>query len=286
MASPSHGVEAAKLPEDVLPTEMQVFQYYLYLKKVNTESGEWPSVGMSMQAKMKCILPDIVYVWNKSGIPHFLDSKNGEEKLRNLLSRICNLVHKKGFQKEKFEKLFDVAMCQCSSDDCTCKLEAQVPVDWRAFLQDQRSDRKMLGYLNSTKLSLRSSTQRAAEDLKRKEEQKARLERKEERQSKRLKQEEKSREETERLFSKVALSEVERQDGVGGGDEEWEDQDEAVEGEGEVKHLRNLMQLPNFARACDRFKISDRAAAFLGSALLLDYGIIKVGDTFHVIDPS
>ena len=114
------------------------------------------------------------------------------------------------------------------------------------------------------------------------------MERKEERQSKRLKQEERSREETERLFSKVVLSEVERQDGVGGGDEdqEWVDEEEAAEGEGKVKQLRNLMQLPNFARACDRFKISDRAAAFLGSALLLDYGIIKVGDTFHVIDPS
>merc|ERR1711949_116920 len=106
----------------------------------------------------------------------------------------------------------------------------------------------MVGYLNSTKLSLRSSTQRAAEDLKRKEEQKARLERKEERQSKRLKQEERNREETERLFSKVVLSEVERQDGVGGDeDQEWVDEEEAAEGEGEVKHLRNLMQLPNFA---------------------------------------
>ena len=287
MASPSSDVEAAKLPEDVLPTEMQVFQYYLYLKKVNTESKEWP-VGISMHAKVKCIIPDIAYVWNKSGIPHTLEGRKGEVKVERLISRILELQHKKGFEKEKFDKLFDVAKCQCSSDSCVCKPEAQVPVDWRVFLQDQRSERKMVGYLNSTKLSLRSSTQRAAEDLKRKEEQKARLERKEERQSKRLKQEERSREETERLFSKVVLSEVERQDGVGGGDEdqEWVDEEEAAEGEGEVKQLRNLMQLPNFARACDRFKISDRAAAFLGSALLLDYGIIKVGDTFHVIDPS
>ena len=232
MASPSSDVEAAKLPEDVLPTEMQVFQYYLYLKKVNTESKEWP-VGISMHAKVKCILPDIAYVWNKSGIPHTLEGRKGEVKVERLISRILELQHKKGFEKEKFDKLFDVAKCQCSSDSCVCKPEAQVPVDWRVFLQDQRSERKMVGYLNSTKLSLRSSTQRAAEDLKRKEEQKARLERKEERQSKRLKQEERNREETERLFSKVVLSEVERQDGVGGGDEdqEWVDEEEAAEGD-------------------------------------------------------
>ena len=47
MASPSSDVEAAKLPEDVLPTEMQVFQYYLYLKKVNT--AQWAKSGFFVQ---------------------------------------------------------------------------------------------------------------------------------------------------------------------------------------------------------------------------------------------
>ena len=157
MASSSNGVEAAKLPDDMLPTEMQVFQHYLYLKKVNTDSKEWP-VGMSMTAKVKYILPDIAHVWNKSGIPHTLEGLAGVVRVQKLISRVSNLLQKKAFEKEKFDKLFDVAKCQCSSDSCVCKPEAKVPVDWRAFLQDQRTERKMVGYLNSTKLSLRSST--------------------------------------------------------------------------------------------------------------------------------
>ena len=184
MASPSSEIEAAKLPEDVLPTEMQVFQHYLYQKKVKMESKEWNRF-MPLSVKAKTVFEDVAYVWNKSGIPHSLEGWKGELRVERLLSKM-NV--KKEFTKQKFDTLFDVALCQCSSGPCSCNSEAQVPVDWRVFLQDQRTDRKMSGYLNSTKLSLRSSTQRAADDLKRKEEQKARLERKEERQSKRLKQ--------------------------------------------------------------------------------------------------
>ena len=94
MASQSSDVEAKQLPEDVLPTEMQVFQYYLHLKKVNTESKEWP-VGIPMHAKVKCILPDIANVWNKTGIPHILCGRKGEDRLKRLISQILELQQKK-----------------------------------------------------------------------------------------------------------------------------------------------------------------------------------------------
>ena len=139
MASPSNEVEAAKLPEDVLPTEIQVFQHYLYLK---TDSGKCPK-NAKMNTMAKLILPDIVNVWNKTGIPFTLEGRNGESRVQRLISQVSNLLHKKAFEKGKFDKLFDVAMCQCSSGDCSCKPEAQVPDAWRSFLHSQRTDRKM-----------------------------------------------------------------------------------------------------------------------------------------------
>ncbi|KAE8739810.1 hypothetical protein FOCC_FOCC014702 [Frankliniella occidentalis] len=49
---------------------------------------------------------------------------------------------------------------------------------------------------------------------------------------------------------------------------------------------QNRLDLYHFATVCDRFNISDRAAAALASALLLDVGLIQEHDTANIIDRS
>ena len=46
------------------------------------------------------------------------------------------------------------------------------------------------------------------------------------------------------------------------------------------------MALPTLATACDRHGVSDRAAATLATAVLLDMQIVHKGDTTQVIDRS
>ncbi|XP_065681321.1 uncharacterized protein LOC136094960 [Hydra vulgaris] len=48
----------------------------------------------------------------------------------------------------------------------------------------------------------------------------------------------------------------------------------------------NLMKLDRFAMEAVRYDVSSRAAAALANALLLDYGIIKHGDSNQVVDRS
>ena len=45
-------------------------------------------------------------------------------------------------------------------------------------------------------------------------------------------------------------------------------------------------RLPTLARECDRWGVSDRSAAALASAVLVDCGIIDAHDSSDVIDPS
>ena len=50
-----------------------------------------------------------------------------------------------------------------------------------------------------------------------------------------------------------------------------------------VRIQENVIPIDNFARECDRYGISDRAAAALGTALLVDLGIVTDSDKTNVI---
>ena len=70
-------------------------------------------------------------------------------------------------------------------------------------------------------------------------------------------------------------------------DDEWEDVDEVKGDErGKVKKEYNTLSLKNFLRECDRFGISDRAAAKIGNGLLKDIQYVKKGHAAHLICPN
>ncbi|GBM70526.1 hypothetical protein AVEN_35705-1 [Araneus ventricosus] len=48
--------------------------------------------------------------------------------------------------------------------------------------------------------------------------------------------------------------------------------------------LQNRLDFPTLARECDRYGISDRAAASFASSVLQDIGIVYKGETSHVVD--
>ena len=67
---------------------------------------------------------------------------------------------------------------------------------------------------------------------------------------------------------------------VSASESEWEDQEET-----EKVPEYNNMKLPNFSRECDRYKISNRAAAKLGNGLLKDLKLVTKQNTRLLIGP-
>ncbi|GBO25251.1 hypothetical protein AVEN_164451-1 [Araneus ventricosus] len=47
---------------------------------------------------------------------------------------------------------------------------------------------------------------------------------------------------------------------------------------------QNHLDFPTLANECDRYGISDRAAASFASSVLQDIGIVYEGETSHVVD--
>ena len=79
-------IEAKCLPDDGLPTELQIYQHYLYYQKAKSESGEW-SRNHSMKAKAEAVLLDVANQWNKTSIPHNLPGRKELQRVERLISR-------------------------------------------------------------------------------------------------------------------------------------------------------------------------------------------------------
>jgi hypothetical protein len=70
-------------------------------------------------------------------------------------------------------------------------------------------------------------------------------------------------------------------------DSDWEDiPKDAIENEDGSKSSYNTTKLRYFAMEADRYKVSDRAAAKLGNALMKDLGLVKKGSTSLLLCPS
>ena len=78
--------------------------------------------------------------------------------------------------------------------------------------------------------------------------------------------------------------------GQGSGDDDYRDWEDLPDQESEKadgsKSGYNTRQLRYFAMEADRYRVSDRAAAKLGNALLKDLGLVKKGSTHDLLCPS
>ena len=68
--------EAAKLGQGNLPTGLDIFAHYLYLRTEKCEKGEW-NKNISLFEAAKVVTSDVISQWNKTNIPHILHGKNG-----------------------------------------------------------------------------------------------------------------------------------------------------------------------------------------------------------------
>ena len=246
----STDMEAKPLPDDVLPTELHVYQHFLHLEQEKKESGEWTNYT-SLTTKARSVAKCVSDQWDKTTIPHVdWSGRQAVLQVERLVTNVRN--YKKNFKKGKsldlkvkFGTLLDIARCKCAGH-CSCALEDQVPPTWKTFLEDQRGERQMVGALTSKKLSLRGASAREEEDRKRK----AEIEKRE---AKKQKQGERSRTEMEEQFKMVKLEEISDLESDEESEEEWKDLEE--ENKNKEHKRRNRKPLPIISAGCDRFKV-------------------------------
>ena len=130
-----------KLRDDVLPTQIEVYNLYLFVKNDKVANGEWDRAKFTpMSTRVNCVLGHLCTLWDKTGIPHCLSSKDGERKLTNLITK-CQKVSKVPLARrdkdnmEQFLNLFDAALCtHDSAQACTCPQGNKVILSWSVFL--------------------------------------------------------------------------------------------------------------------------------------------------------
>lgn len=146
----------SELRDDVLPTHSDIMKYYLLVRhQLETQSvnKETPSVG----EVAKRVAAKTEQIWQTTSIPIVSQYRIVQmirayhDKHRKLLKPFKSRQGNKSYENKlkKFQedgkKLFDIAACKCMVDAaCHCTEGRKVPVEYQAFLADQRCDRKLM----------------------------------------------------------------------------------------------------------------------------------------------
>ena len=263
------------LPRNVLPTNSNVARYFLHLKSRPNESNN---------DKYKLVAEGVMELWNAASIPT-IQYQSIFKRVAKLLDDGSSLCRSKSSCKlrDKYVKslpdLFDIAACSCPITHdlrsaefnvvCTCSKDKKVPKQELPFLLDQRTCRKMfIGGLDIQTTSILQKRQKRKLD--------------DEERRKKVKQTEESackdnadHESTENSQSDKESSDHDKSDNDG---------DNIYICSSSTSQMRT--PLSNLAMEAERFGISDRAAASLASAVLVDFGIITKEDASCVIDRS
>ena len=288
--------EPVELDPGTLPLKSSVFNHYLLKRKQKIAVGEWKS-NVSVTEVAKAVKVDVEAQWEKTGIPHTLQGKQGVEKVKKVILQCQDLLkinpNRRGADFAlKMESLFDVAVCQ--HDDmlnCICSAGQKVPPNWIDYLKDQRGSRQTKSLLSERVRTLRDRggvrelSQEEKEEQMKMAEKAAAEERKRERLEERKR---KSSESIAELFNRASIeSDDEVMDIVVEQDEDEREEDwEDVEEERVEESGYNTLNLKNFAREVDRYGWSDRGAAKAANGLLKDLGIVRKGRTKMLICPA
>ena len=288
--------DPVELDPGSLPLKSSVFNHYLFKRKQKIAAGEWKS-NVSLAEGARAVKIDIEAQWEKTGIPHTLQGKQGVEKVKKVIVQCQDLLKIQPKRRGpdfalQMESLFEVAACQ--HDDllnCSCSAGQKVPPNWIDYLKDQRGSRQNKSLLSERVRTLRDRggvrelSQEEQEEQMRNAEKAAAEVRKRERLEERKR---KASESIEELFNKASLeSDDEVMDTVVEQDEDEVDEDwEDVEEESVEEGGYNTLNLKNFAREVDRYGWSDRGAAKAANGLLKDLGIVRKGKTKMLICPA
>lgn len=164
------------LKETQLPTYGEVMRFVNLVKQ--NLSLEKNGRDLPLSEVLPTVADRVMDIWKKSSIP-VIPKKSVITKLVRYCKK-CRGVSKsskrknsktvKNFSKEAFDRLFDICTCRCKDlNNCCCKRELKVPAREVAFLEDQRTERKMMigGLDVKTTTALQAAEQRRKEKIER-----------------------------------------------------------------------------------------------------------------------
>ena len=284
--------EPAPLFPGCLPTGADIFNFYKKVRSDGIREGRWKEGVVTVPDVVAVVIKGIGDIWAKTEIPNLCERDQAAAvkevtkivKQGRALEKIAISKRKSDFG-EKLNCLFDLALCKhADQESCTCSAEDKVPGEWCEYLTDQRGPRKQLALLN--RLHLRAPTvprpSVSPQEKEAIEKEKRRKERCLTRVMKMQKAKLRAEQEVKILKRKVTFessSEGEEDEGTEENEEDWGDIDEKVP-------EQNYLRLRNFSRECDRYKLTNRAAAKLGNALLLDVGAVTKSNCSLLLDHS
>jgi hypothetical protein len=271
----------ALLPLSQLPTKANILRCYQYVRYQLKESAKEPSIAEIS----KKVSSQVSSIWNQASVPCIADRTiqdhvtrlHGDyrammdrfhriESANTCLDRETLLNDIQEYRQLQEQSLFDVCKCKCATfSACSCAREHKVPAREQSFLLDQRSLRR--DYIGAV-------DRRTTQQLQKREERK----RKEEARQLRH-QVEQSQSSVVTDFEDEDDDEEEEEEDFEEDDDDWQP-DEAQKAD-EAKSATNFSL---FALECDRFGISDRAAALLLNSILVSLGMITSENTTLVRD--
>lgn len=265
----------SKLKNSVLPTYLQVLRYIVHVRYTLLSAGTAKQPAISKVFAI--VSKDVKKIWESASIPtvstlrviqlltkeynEYLKLKRWPEKKRN-----TNFdVRVQTFQNRITSGLFDIAACKCKLlTSCCCSQTNKVPPKEQDFLNDQRTDRKMI--IGTVDLvETRKLQKRASRILKRQQ----------------TLQTETSiavqpEPPTRRQLIKTIPPPVSEETPMSN--------EPSTSGLSRCKN--NKIPIPVLATMCDRYGISDRSAAAVATAVLQDFGLVTSKDKSLVIDKN
>lgn len=252
-----------EMSENQLPTYKQVMKYYnliRYRLKLECNSKKEPSINDISEI----VSSKIENLWKKASIPIVSHNrvmqliKTYHAKCKNLIKSLKRLSKDKMQDfHESSEKLFDVSSCKCKDfESCSCPKDQKVPKEERAFLIDQRTERKMI--MGTVDLLTTKRKRKLSE---------RKIQLKSYYDSKVICEPGPSHENPDTSITSESS------------DEQTLPQSSPSTPKEPKKH--KMQSLKNLSTVCDRYGISDRAAAAVASAVLQD---VKFNN--EVIDKS
>jgi hypothetical protein len=288
----SHSVFGSPLPElplTELPTRLQVGRYFLSLKdsKYSCNKDTVPQVSQTL-----------IDLWTRAGIPS-QPLKNVKLKVSRLMDEAAQ-ASKQGQKAvktvnfmETLHQLFDIAACQCEDlGACKCDRDMKVPQRERQFLMDQRTTRKMHIDTIDRKVTAIMKRKQAREDwMKEREDEESRRKRASEDIASPAEVSAVLQAESESASCSTSVKEADAANddddyGNDDNDDDYDDDDDVDDWTDAFQQQnRNMVPIPTIALEADRYGVSNRAAAAISTATLVDYGIISLEDQINIVDP-
>lgn len=270
------GSPLSELPLTELPTRLQVGRYFLSLKdsKYTNNKNIVPQVSQTL-----------IDLWTRAGIPT-QPLKNVKLKVSRLIDETAQ-ASKQGKEAvktvnfmETLHQLFDIAACQCQDlGACKCDKDMKVPQRERQFLMDQRTTRKMQIGTIDRKVTATMKRKQAREDwMKEREDEESRRKRASEDIVSPAEVLSVLQSESESASCSTSAKEADdaNDDDDDDDDNDWTDAFQQQD--------RNMVPIPTIALEADRYGVSNRAAAAISTATLVDYGIISLEDQINIVD--